>query len=1215
MLRRLTDLPQQIAGYEVEAELGRGGMGVVYKARHLALKRTVALKMVLAGAYAGPDERTRFQREAESVAALRHANVVQIHDVGEADGRPYFTMEYVEGGSLAQKLAGTPQPSREAAALVATLAGAVKAAHDSGIVHRDLKPANVLLTPDGTPKVSDFGLARRMSGDAALTWAGAAVGTPSYMAPEQAHGQPGTVGPASDIYSLGAILYECLTGRPPFRAETATETLRQVTSQDPAPPSRLNRTVPRDLETICLKCLQKAPPHRYATAQALADDLKRFDEGRPILARPVGWPTRLWRWGRRNPAPVTLLTAFFALLLLALGGVRWLELQHAGRQVRAQEAIEAALIQVPGLRHQGRWPEARALLTQCTSRLDEAGSASLERQVTEADANLELAATLEQIRLTPAIRDYRTFDYQAMSKAYAQAFHNAELDIGENQGTVADRIRASELRPELIMALDHWAFVADEGKDQPLMARLLNLARRADPDPAWGDRIRESALGKDKDRLRHLAKEAWQRLAGKEAGDLPSMNLVLLLARQLGYKDEAEAMLRAAQWRHPDDFWLNFTLGEAFRERKPAEAVGFYRAALVTRPAVAYVHLELSLALLRQRNVDEATQSAHKAVELVPALPVVHHQLGLCLQDGDHFDEAIAAYRHAIQLDPDKSRSHYQVGLCLLVRGEVDQAMAEARKVLDLEPDSAVGHHLLGMCLQDTGRFQEAIAEFQVASKLDETLAHPHNQIGLCYRVTGPFDKEIAAYRSALEIDPGLAQAHFNLGVCWQDRGRLENALPEFRRAVELDPRGGQGHVSLVETLLHTGRFAAARTAIRYSLEVLPANESRREALREKLQLCERLFALESRLPALLKGAEQPDAAELVKLADLSRDFGRTHAAVELYLRAFAAQPARLDLDRYNAACAAALAGTGAGADAAVLGDPERARLRRQALDWLRPLLALQNKHFESGKSVAGTLSFWQQDIDLVDVRDAAALRNSPPTSARTGSDSGRTWRSCAADPLEQGLTHATRRQWTAAAEAYTRAMKRDPPEEGHLWFEYASILLLADDRPGYSRACADMIEACGKANGPRGYHVARACTLAEDGSADAARAGRLAEKELQASPRAFWSLTEQGALHYRAGRFAQAVSLFEQSLRADARPGRAALNWLWLALAQHRLGKADEARRWLDKATVWLDQFRDGMPGRADGEFGLHLHNWLEAHVLRREAESIILPKPPISN
>ena len=214
-----------IPGYEVEAVLGTGGMGVVFKARHVRLNRVVALKMALAGAYAGARERERFQREAESIAALRHPNVVQIHDVGDSHGKPYFTMEYVEGGSLAEKLAGTPLPVRNAAALLANLAAAVHAAHASGIVHRDLKPANILLAADGTPKISDFGLARRLGGEAGLTRTGTALGTPSYMAPEQAKGTTGAVGPSADVYALGAILYELLTGRPPFRAESPLDTL------------------------------------------------------------------------------------------------------------------------------------------------------------------------------------------------------------------------------------------------------------------------------------------------------------------------------------------------------------------------------------------------------------------------------------------------------------------------------------------------------------------------------------------------------------------------------------------------------------------------------------------------------------------------------------------------------------------------------------------------------------------------------------------------------------------------------------------------------------------------------------------------------------------------------------------------------------------------------------------------------------------------------
>ena len=270
--------------------------------------------MLLAGAYAPPHERARFQREAEAVAGLRHPNIVQVYDVGDFDGRPYFTMEYVEGGSLAHQLAGAPQPARQAAQLVATLAAAVHAAHVRGIVHRDLKPANVLLAEDGTPKVTDFGLARRQDDGAGLTHTGEAVGTPSYMAPEQARGRPDTVGPATDIYGLGAILYELLTGRPPFRAATAAETVHQVISQEPAPPSRLNDQVPHDLETICLKCLNKEPSRRYGTATELAGDLLRFLRGEPILARRAGPAERVLKWTRCHRSLAASLVSGILLL-------------------------------------------------------------------------------------------------------------------------------------------------------------------------------------------------------------------------------------------------------------------------------------------------------------------------------------------------------------------------------------------------------------------------------------------------------------------------------------------------------------------------------------------------------------------------------------------------------------------------------------------------------------------------------------------------------------------------------------------------------------------------------------------------------------------------------------------------------------------------------------------------------------------------------------
>jgi serine/threonine protein kinase len=290
-----------IPGYEILEQFPSGGQGVVYKARQVDLNRVVALKMVRHDEDAAdPKRQELFRREAETVARLNHPHVVQIYDFGEHRGRFYFTMEFVEGGSLDRRLAGGTLPPREAAELAETLARALHAVHEQGVVHRDLKPANVLLTAAGTPKVADFGLAKWLNRDASLTPYGAIVGTASYMAPEQAAGQLEEVAAPADVYSLGAILYQILTGRPPFRDCSFLSTLRQVLSRDPAP-LQLGRAN-RDLGAICLKCLEKEPARRYASAEALAEDLRRFLDGKPTLARPPHWYENAWRVARRRPA-------------------------------------------------------------------------------------------------------------------------------------------------------------------------------------------------------------------------------------------------------------------------------------------------------------------------------------------------------------------------------------------------------------------------------------------------------------------------------------------------------------------------------------------------------------------------------------------------------------------------------------------------------------------------------------------------------------------------------------------------------------------------------------------------------------------------------------------------------------------------------------------------------------------------------------------------
>jgi serine/threonine protein kinase/tetratricopeptide (TPR) repeat protein len=376
----LDDQPK-IPGYQILDLLGRGGMGVVYKARQTSLNRLVALKMIVGGVPDSAGEVSRFRREAEAVARLQHPNIVQVHEVGEVRGRPYFSMELIEGGTLAQRLAGTPQSAHASAELIETLARAVHHAHTNGVIHRDLKPANILLVSGGVvsggwsrskiqgadehgqppinahhrsltthhspltthhPKITDFGLAKMVDTDGSQTTTGTPLGTPSYMAPEQVIGKRDEIGPATDVYGLGAILYEMLTGRPPFRADTPMGTLEQVRTQEPMSPSRLALKIPRDLITICLKCLEKDPCRRYPTAETLADDLRRFLDGKPIYARPTPAWERTWKWAKRRPAVSTLagtgIAAVIAIIAVILSANSRLQAQRDVAERRRAEA-------------------------------------------------------------------------------------------------------------------------------------------------------------------------------------------------------------------------------------------------------------------------------------------------------------------------------------------------------------------------------------------------------------------------------------------------------------------------------------------------------------------------------------------------------------------------------------------------------------------------------------------------------------------------------------------------------------------------------------------------------------------------------------------------------------------------------------------------------------------------------------------------------------
>jgi eukaryotic-like serine/threonine-protein kinase len=457
------DLPA-VPGYQVLERLGAGGMGIVYKARQVVANRVVAVKM-LRDAAADLETRFRFVAEAEAAARLQHPNIVQIFEVGEASGRPFLALEFCAGGSLADRLDGTPLPPREAADLIERLAGAIEHAHRAGVVHRDLKPGNILLavasdqwsvasaeedcsslTTDHwsltTAKIADFGLARRLDVDQGQTQSGTILGTPSYMAPEQAAGDSKRVGPAADVYALGAILYEMLTGRPPFTGETVYETFRQVREQEPVPPRRLQPKVPRDLETICLKCLQKEPRKRYATADALADDVRNFQEGRPVRARPVSSLERLGKWVRRRPGTAALVGLLGLAIAGALVGGVWYQVHLALQRVRAEVNLENALDAV------------QTLLTEVADddladepHMEQKRRALLEKALVLCQKLLKSEGDSQRLRGHVALASRRVGDIQRQLGRYTESLAAYERAIPELEAlTAADPARRDLLR-------------------------------------------------------------------------------------------------------------------------------------------------------------------------------------------------------------------------------------------------------------------------------------------------------------------------------------------------------------------------------------------------------------------------------------------------------------------------------------------------------------------------------------------------------------------------------------------------------------------------------------------------------------------------------------------------------------------------------------------------------------------------------------------------
>jgi tetratricopeptide (TPR) repeat protein len=751
-------------GYEILGRLGQGGMGVVYKARQKDLNRLVALKMIHSRGRPDAKQRGRFRREAESVARLHHPNVVQIYETGEHDGRPFLAMEYVEGTNLERFLAGKPQPVRESARLVATLAEAVQHAHEADVVHRDLKPANILLqTKERTtgdtgntgennqneylfsgsfpvspvspvvpfvPKITDFGLAKLLDDDTGQTYDGQVMGTPSYMAPEQASGNSGVAGPWTDIWALGAILYELLTGWPPFKGETLWDTLEQVRTLDPVPPSRLRPKVPRDLEIICLKCLRKAPQARYASAAALAEDLRRFLDDRPILARPVGWGKRAVKWVRRRPA----LAALAFVLLASISGATGFAIWH-----------NAEL----------QWQLTRELDQTNRERIDALHDAAEEM--------------LQAGKAAARVKDWEVATRQ-LSGAIGKTRNEPELEaLGEEAQRCLDEIGAARRQ--------HDAFVRLSGKAWPELPRVISRDDSVDRDEtlrsAWRALdvvgIRPDNRGGPAVDARFFSNEEREEIGC----DCYRLLLVLAVAeatptrgrppteaqflRALAILDRAEATGRGSRAIHLRRAGLLEQLGRPAGEQiKAAERIKAQDAVDLFLEGVT---------LFAEGRLEQAARRFTRSLDLRRNDFWAQYHRSLCnLRLAVEHPERAGQYWRAVEEGlttciagrPDFLLSYVLRGY---VRGELGDAAgseADFTAVLARKPDPLTRYALL-------------VNRGTVRSRRHETKAEAEQDL-----------------LQAIDLQPKLFQAHLNLARVYQENGKLKEARAEYDEAIAL---------------------------------------------------------------------------------------------------------------------------------------------------------------------------------------------------------------------------------------------------------------------------------------------------------------------------------------------------------------------------------------------------------------------------------------------
>jgi tetratricopeptide (TPR) repeat protein/serine/threonine protein kinase len=1229
----VSERPGAVIGpYKLLDQIGQGGMGVVFLAEQTQpVRRAVALKIIKPGM----DTRqviARFEAERQALAMMDHPNIARVFDAGSTapasgyPGRPYFVMELVKGVPITKYCDEKQLSIRARLELLLTVCRAVQHAHQKGVIHRDLKPSNVLVAEfDGrpVPKIIDFGLAKatgpELTDRTMFTQYGQIVGTFEYMSPEQARFNQLDIDTRTDIYSLGVLLYELLTGETPFdrrRLRTAAfdEMLRIIRDEDPPTPStrlgtsdtlssiaanrhtepaRLSREIRGELDWIVMKCLEKDRNRRYETINGLATDLQHYLRDEPVSACPPSAAYRLRKFVRRNRTAVAVTAMILFVTMLMGAGAGWAMRSRNLRQAALEQGVRSAIDEVKDWHGRENWTEAKAAVKRAEGLLAAGAPApELEQTVHRWRTDLDAVARLEEIRLAYQNSEQEGWDFRRSALAgYEKEFRALGIDIDtQPEGDAASTVRAQPIRSQLIEALDDWAHVRANAKPDGEQTsekdtatwrmRPLVVARAADVDGTFRNRVRTALISRDPKDITELARSS-------DAPHLPASTLALL-AQTVTDRDLAITLLSQAQHAHADDFRINMMLAGRLidiegsevtklydrKELVPMSAEGnpgvaYATAAVALRPENGWAWATLGTAQYVSRRIAESSAAYREAVRLKPDFFGAYINLSRNLYQQGELSEAVEASRRAIAINPNIPEAHTNLGIGLFEQGHYDDAVAALHKAIEIRPNFATAHSNLGTILRSHGEYDKAIEEFQLALKLRPDDADDYASLGLAFQNRGDAAEAVAACRKAIAIEPDLAVAYSNLALALRDQGNKVDALAALQKAIELRPDHATTYCELGTLFEELGQPENAIEAYRKSIELSPkasCSYSRLGAIllnRRELDEAVEVFRAAARL--------EPENATLhSNLGIALKELGQFEEAIAVCRHAIELAP---DSAAAVRSLGNVLHARGTLGDAiatfqkAIALEPNYVEAHvdlGEALEdngQLEEALAVDQKVIElDPKSTSGhnNLASVLYTLDRTD-EAVAALRKAIELSPKE-----------AIVHLNLGMMLSSQNKFDEAAEALRKSIELQP-NNPDAQATLGEVLALSGDLPEAAAAYEKAIELAPNNPGPRGDLSWLLATWVDPKLRDAARAIELAEKAVELAPENGRTWNSLGVARYRAAQWQPAIDALKKSIELEGEGD--AVHCFFLAMAQWQLGERDAARKYYDQAVAWIEK------------------------------------------